>query len=381
MQEKNLPTPPHKDNSASKKKERNSNLELYRIIVMLLIVAHHYVVNSGLFHHIQGNGDIVNSGVMLLFGAWGKTGINCFVLITGYFMCTAKFSLEKLIKLYLQIIFYALIIYGIFCITGQISSPSLLTPLWILWPIKSLTSNDFVSCFLMFYLFIPILNNIISYLDKNIYIYLLIILSIFYGLLPSIPIIIMTFSYVNWFMAIYLMAAYIRLYGFFPGISHNMWGNIALILILIGSVSILGMVSIYKLGYINTYAPYFFVADSNKFLSLAIAISSFMYFKDLKIPHSRFINAVGGATFGVLLIHANSEAMLQWLWRETVDSVGHFGDSILLTLGYAMVSVLIIFTISAGIEWFRGKFIEPRILNFVNSKLIKVKQKLPSFLQ
>lgn len=29
-------------------KVRNSNLELYRIIVMLLIVAHHYVVNSGL---------------------------------------------------------------------------------------------------------------------------------------------------------------------------------------------------------------------------------------------------------------------------------------------------------------------------------------------
>lgn len=28
------------------KKQRNSNLELYRIIVMLLIVAHHYVVNS-----------------------------------------------------------------------------------------------------------------------------------------------------------------------------------------------------------------------------------------------------------------------------------------------------------------------------------------------
>ena len=27
---------------------RNSNLELYRIIVMLAIVAHHYVVNSGL---------------------------------------------------------------------------------------------------------------------------------------------------------------------------------------------------------------------------------------------------------------------------------------------------------------------------------------------
>ena len=27
--------------------QRNSNLELYRIIVMLLIVSHHFVVNSG----------------------------------------------------------------------------------------------------------------------------------------------------------------------------------------------------------------------------------------------------------------------------------------------------------------------------------------------
>ena len=30
------------------KKERSSNLELYRIIVMLAIVAHHYALNSGM---------------------------------------------------------------------------------------------------------------------------------------------------------------------------------------------------------------------------------------------------------------------------------------------------------------------------------------------
>lgn len=27
---------------------RNSNIELYRIILMLIIIAHHYVVNSGI---------------------------------------------------------------------------------------------------------------------------------------------------------------------------------------------------------------------------------------------------------------------------------------------------------------------------------------------
>ena len=28
-------------------KNRDSNIELYRIVLMLLIIAHHYVVNSG----------------------------------------------------------------------------------------------------------------------------------------------------------------------------------------------------------------------------------------------------------------------------------------------------------------------------------------------
>lgn len=31
-----------------KKKIRESNIELFRIVLMLLIIAHHYVVNSGL---------------------------------------------------------------------------------------------------------------------------------------------------------------------------------------------------------------------------------------------------------------------------------------------------------------------------------------------
>ena len=40
-------------NSSPIKKNRNSNLELYRIIVMLLIVAHHSVVNSGILNEIE----------------------------------------------------------------------------------------------------------------------------------------------------------------------------------------------------------------------------------------------------------------------------------------------------------------------------------------
>ncbi len=346
---------------------------------MLLIVAHHYVVNSGLFHHIQENENVVNSGVMLIFGAWGKTGINCFVLITGYFMCRSRFTLEKLAKLYLQIAFYTLIIYSIFCITGH-ESFSLFKTIWKIWPIHSI-SDGFTSCFLLFYLFIPILNILVNSMNKDMHKYLLIILIGAFAILPTVPKIQMVFNYVTWFMVLYMIASYIRLYGLFPNVSHNKWGLITVFSVFLGAMSVLGMEWIFRMGFTKNPSPYYLLSDSNKFLSLAIAVSSFMYFKDLKIPHSKLINALGGASFGVLLIHANSDAMRQWLWHETVDCIGHFGDSILWTLGYAIVSVIIIFIVCAGIEWFRGKYIEPYILIYVDSKLSKIKQKVSSFLQ
>ncbi len=53
-------------------RKRQSNIELYRIIVMLLIVAHHYVVNSGLLNDIgpiKANTLSGKSIYLLLFGA------------------------------------------------------------------------------------------------------------------------------------------------------------------------------------------------------------------------------------------------------------------------------------------------------------------------
>ena len=68
---------------------RSSNIELFRILSMLMIVAHHYVVNSGLMNCIDAQSTLrFQDYFLLLFGWGGKTGINCFVLITGCFMCT-----------------------------------------------------------------------------------------------------------------------------------------------------------------------------------------------------------------------------------------------------------------------------------------------------
>ena len=47
---------------------------------MLMIVAHHYVVNSGLMDTITRTPLSWRSLSLLTFGAWGKTGINCFLI-------------------------------------------------------------------------------------------------------------------------------------------------------------------------------------------------------------------------------------------------------------------------------------------------------------
>ncbi len=333
---------------------------------MLLIVAHHYVVNSGLIQMIKESNDILSSNLMLLFGAWGKTGINCFVLITGYFMCKSTFALKKIVKLYLQIAFYGAVIYGIFCIAGKESfSPFKL--LWSIWPVKSI-SLGFVSCFLIFYLFIPVLNILVNSMNQRLHKYLVVILVAIFSVLPSFPRINMTHNYVSWFMALYMIASYIRLYGIFHRICHRQWGYLTIASVMIGALSVLFMSVCYRAGYVLGFNPYFFVSDSNKFLSVAIAVCSFMYFKDLNIPYSRFINLVGASTFGVLLIHANSDTMRQWLWRDTVDCIGHFGDSVFWTLGYATMSVLIIFSVCVGIDCIRARFIESKAIDFIYDK-------------
>lgn len=52
-------------------KTRNSNLELYRILVMWVIVVHHYVVNSGLLGELALNPTSTASLFCYLAGGGG----------------------------------------------------------------------------------------------------------------------------------------------------------------------------------------------------------------------------------------------------------------------------------------------------------------------
>lgn len=94
--------------------------------------------------------------------------------------------------------------------------------------------------------------------------------------------------------------------------------------------------------------------------------------KDMQIPQSRLINAMGGATFGVLLIHANSDAMRQWLWRETVDCVGHYGEGLL----YSVATIIIVFVVCGILDILRNHLVEPIIMDITDNVVAQGKKVL-----
>ena len=272
---------------ATPPKKRESNLELYRIIVMFLIVAHHYVVNSGL---TSVNGPIYSDPLspssifLLLFGAWGKTGINCFVLITGFFMCKSQITPKKFFKLLFEVEFYKIVICLLFTISGYAPFSVVKTIQWLL-PLTSV-SHGFVGCFLLFYLCIPFLNILIQNMNEKTHIRLLLLCSFIYILFGTIPMLGVTMNYVSWFIVLYFFASYIRLYPKKLFNSAKIWGWLSLVFIFL---SIASVVACAWLGTkLEKNMAYYFVTDSNTFLAFGTGISTFMFFKNIKIKSSLF---------------------------------------------------------------------------------------------
>lgn len=247
-------------------------------------------------------------------------------------MCQSQITIRKFLKLLLEIEFYYLVIYFIFVFTGY-EAFSIKDFIKAILPIKSIRT-DFISCFLIFYLFIPFLTEIVQKLSRRTHKNLLLLCLATYTGLSFFPFILVTMNYVTWFCILFLLASYIRMHEDDMKWINVKWGRVMLICISISMLSVLFF------SIIGFYA-YFLVVDSNALLAVLTSVSAFMYFKNLHIKQSKLINMMGASTFGVLLIHANSDTMRQWLWKDTLNNVGQYGSDNLVV--HALLSVLVIF--------------------------------------
>lgn len=343
-------------------RQRSSNLELYRSICMLLIVAHHYMLcgfagENGALTLDPGSS---KSLFLWLFGAWGKTGINCFMMITGYFMCTSKITLRKFIKLLAQIYFYRWILFPIFLLTGYetLSAQRLVKLIIPFWGFN----DGFTSCFIIFFLTIPFWTILVKNMTKKQHTLLLLLLLGCYTLFGSLPTFKVSFNYITWFGIIFLIASYFRLYPIPLFDRKILWGWLTLIFFLLGSTSVILLASIFRGGF-------FFVSDCNKFFAVAVAVCSFLWFKNMDIKYNKAINAFGAATFGVLLIHANSNAMRTWLWKDFLKISGLYSLPLWQLMLYSIGVVLLVFFICNFIDQLRIITVEKWFFTWYDQKL------------
>lgn len=136
---------------------RYINIEILRIISMFMIIVLHILVHGGVGEEVTFlSGNFILVWFLL---ACCYTSVNCFVLISGYFMVKSNFKIKKIIKLWGQICFYSLSIFIIFlCFNENIMN--LINYIKSIFPIIT-GSYWFATTYILLYIISPLLNKLI----------------------------------------------------------------------------------------------------------------------------------------------------------------------------------------------------------------------------
>lgn len=326
-------------------KKRDSNIELLRIIAMLMIIAHHFAVHGGFFfqnRQITGN---------MLFLQWlsigGKIGVNLFVLISGYFLAAAsEIRIQKAVKLWLQIFFYSVVIYLIFCLTG-LTGFSVRGLVEALFPILS-KQWWFASSYFLLYLLSPVINRGLRKLSQKKHLLLLAVLAVFWYGIPVFTWLPERLRDLLWFVFLYCISGYLRRYNSAEKQKAGTWLTIGTGLLLLSfgyAVFLLDFLVKYQDRYETAYF------QTWQILMLLTAIPLLLGFVRLKVKNSSLINKLAAASFGIYLIH-DSNYVRYFLWQDLLNSAAYRDSAVLIP--YAIGAVILVYLVCMVLESIRS---------------------------
>jgi hypothetical protein len=343
---------------------RSSNIELLRIVAMLAIIAHHYVVNSTVVRLFDPIHPTANSVFLQLWGMWGKTAINVFVLITGYFMCERRLTLKRYLKMLFEIVFYSWAVWFVLACFGYetLTWKGVINRIFLRHIITN-QNGGFVPAFMWMYLLIPAMNVYLKNVSKlNLYCTIGVLLGMFTmcGTFCGANV----YHHVFWYATLYFVGAAIHKYPLF-------WMTSARACVCVLALSVfMAMLSVVCIDCLTAWLGgfridcYYFVADSHKVFSFLVSVFSFLTFKNWRLPQSQLINAIASTTFGVLLIHAATDGMRRWLWQDFIKVPTAYGFSLFTLIAYSILVMLGVFIACSAIDYLRIRFIEKPMFNF-----------------
>lgn len=283
--------------------KRNIGLDVLRILAMVMIVFQH-VIGKGMFRFEINNGEFYK--FILFIRTFCIVAVNCFVLITGYFQVKSKFKLNKVVDIWLKVIFYSISIYIVLLIFNQVDF-NMKDTIKSFFPI---ITNEywFVNCYLLLYILSPFINKMIYQLSKKdlkkLIIFLLIVFCLFPSILPSAFVLDTTRGYgIIWFVILYLTGAYIRLH---MKSSFQNKKNLILFFIIncLSFCLVLAIQCICDSIHVSDISERLY--NYNFIFVFLASLFLFLYFKNINIKNNKLINLVfklSPLVFGVYIIH------------------------------------------------------------------------------
>lgn len=339
-------------NPASSK--RMLGLDILKILSMFLIIIHHVSFKGDFIQNATGFNLVLLSFLNALF----LPSVNIFVYVSAYLIVKkGKTSLNNLIKLYFQIVFYALLTYFFVCCLNY-QTFSVRTLIECFFPV---TKSHFWFCreYLILYALSPLLLKIVQNLNKNEYTYtvLFILIALVYTTFFEVDILPLNKGFNSiWFIVLFMLAGYHAKFGL------EIKKSVATLIFILCTIY-----SYVIFIFNNTY----FLADYTNFITVIQTISLFQLVHDIKSTNKYITKTstyIATCTLGIYLLH-DGNFVFQVLYKEIFQTHKYNLSSNALIYFFAIVSIIFI----AGIL---VETLRKLIIKLFKKIILKIKTKL-----
>ena len=350
--------------------KRLENLDALRSVAMLLIILWHFGYNTldGLSMTGCGLLNFFCIDAAMLFAA---LGVNVFVLISGYFLVQKAFNLQRILRLWLEVLFYSVLFSALGWILGKepLNARSVFVALF---PVLN-NRYWFIAPYLGMVLLAPFLSKTALALTQKQYQWLLVVLVCICCTFT------LGFPYGNimgagngysllWFICLFFWGGFLRRFDPFPGRK-----KLRIVFILAALLVYLFYIGKglwrWKAG--ENVLPEF---SANNSFAFPLAVLLFLLFLKKTPPYRPFTRALASlapCTFGIYLIH-DHPVVRQLLWEDGWARTGIDSGSPWL-IPAMLLACCLIFLICAGMDgcrqWVRKQIRTEALLDRLSRKI------------
>uniref|UniRef100_UPI00352A7175 acyltransferase n=1 Tax=Aerococcus urinaeequi TaxID=51665 RepID=UPI00352A7175 len=327
---------------------RKSNFELLRIISMMMVVGLHYLNPSMGGALAEQSSTEINYYITFALESLFIVGVNCFILITGYFQIEkSSIKISKAVELIMIMIFYGILFYTIAIIAGW-TTFSIVGLILEMFPILA-GLKWFIKVYIVLYLLIPFINKGLNAMSKKEYQSFLIIyfalFSIYPSFLPSPPVTDNGYGIIT-FVLMYAIGGYFKKHYradkskvfYFSGYLLN---AAATFIFAITMDITLG-------GGLNTVWGYNFV------FNVLCSVFLFLFFSKIDISSIR-INKIASYALGVYFVHT-SPITYDFLYGYVLKTQNFWHSPLFII--HLFTSILLVYFVATLIDMVRKKIFD-----------------------